>query len=332
MCVNQHMSPRRPAQSPTKLYLAAPRGFCAGVVRAIDIVDRALTVWGPPVYVRHEIVHNRHVLDRLRRRGAVFVDDEHDVPEGARVIFSAHGVSPMVRARAAARRLEPIDATCPLVTKVHVEARRFAERGYTVALIGHSGHPETTGTMGEAPDAITLVQSEEDAAALAVPDPDRVAFVCQTTLSVDETRNIVTALRRRFPAIVGPRTEDVCFATTNRQEAIKALARRASLVLVLGSVNSSNSQRLVETAHRAGAAAALIDDADDIEPAWLDDVSAVGLTAGASAPEDLVAGVVDWFRSRGPVDVEELSVARETVRFMLPRELRTAPDESRSSS
>jgi 4-hydroxy-3-methylbut-2-enyl diphosphate reductase len=326
------VSPRTPAQSPIKLFLAAPRGFCAGVVRAIDVVERALTLYGPPVYVRHEIVHNRHVLDRLRRRGAVFVDDERDVPVGARVIFSAHGVSPTVRARAAARRLDAIDATCPLVTKVHVEARRFAERGYTVALIGHTGHPETTGTIGESPAAITLVQSERDVAALTVPDPDRVAFVCQTTLSLDETRNIVSALRRRFPAIVGPRTEDICFATTNRQEAIKALARRASLVLVLGSVNSSNSQRLVETARRAGAAAALIDDAEGIEPAWVNHVSAVGVTAGASAPEDLVAGVVDWFRSRGPVDVEDLSVARETVRFMLPRELRTAPQESAGSA
>jgi 4-hydroxy-3-methylbut-2-enyl diphosphate reductase len=264
------------------------------------------------------------VLDRLRSRGAVFVEDEREIPTGARVIFSAHGVSPAVRARAGARGLHAIDATCPLVTKVHVEARRFAESGYTVALIGHAGHPETTGTIGEAPDAIRLVQNEQEAEALEVPDPDRVAFVCQTTLSVDETRGILATLRRRFPAIIGPRTEDVCFATTNRQEAVKALARRSSLVLVLGSRNSSNSQRLVETARRAGARAELIDDAAGIQPAWVSELPAVGLSAGASAPEDLVAGVLNWFRQRGPVEVEELSVASETVRFMLPRELRGA--------
>jgi 4-hydroxy-3-methylbut-2-en-1-yl diphosphate reductase len=306
------------------LLLAVPRGFCAGVIRAIEAVERALELYGPPVYVRHEIVHNRHVLDRLVRRGAIFVDDEKDVPEGARILFSAHGVSPRVRAGAAARGLSPIDATCPLVTKVHVEVRRFAADGYTVALIGHAGHPETVGTMGEAPEAVRLVETENDVATLAVRDPERVAFVCQTTLSADETGAIVAALRRRFPAIVAPKTEDLCYATTNRQAAVKALARRTPLVLVIGSRNSSNSQRLVETARLAGAAAELIEDAEHIDPGWVRAVPAVGVTAGASAPEDLALGVVDWFRARGPVVVEELAVLRESVRFMLPRELRHA--------
>ncbi len=310
------------SQRPFKLLLAAPRGFCAGVVRAIDVVERALTLYGPPLYVRHEIVHNSHVLDRLRRRGAIFVEDERDVPEGARVVYSAHGVAPQVRTRAAARGLRPIDATCPLVTKVHVEARRFAGDGYTVVLIGHAGHPETVGTAGEAPASVRLVQTEHDVAELEVEDPDRVAFVCQTTLSTDETDAIVAALRLRFPAIVGPRTDDLCFATTNRQAAVKALARRVPLVLVLGSPNSSNSQRLVETAERAGAAGRLIEDATAIDPHWVDGLPAAGLTAGASAPEDLVAGVCDWFRARGPLDVEDVTVADEHVRFMLPRELR----------
>jgi len=311
--------------NPLMLLLAVPRGFCAGVVRAIEAVERALDLYGPPVYVRHEIVHNRHVLDRLVRRGAIFVEDEKDVPEGARILFSAHGVSPRVRASAAARGLSAIDATCPLVTKVHVEARRFAAEGYTVALIGHAGHPETVGTMGEAPDAVRLVETENDVATLAVHDPERVAFVCQTTLSTDETEAIIAALRGRFPAIAAPKTEDLCYATTNRQAAVKALARRTPLVLVIGSPNSSNSQRLVETARRAGAAAELIEDADHIDPGWVRAVSAVGVTAGASAPEDLALGVVNWFRARGPVVVEELAVLRERVRFMLPRELRHAP-------
>ena len=310
--------------SPLMLLLAAPRGFCAGVVRAIEAVERALDLYGPPVYVRHEIVHNRHVLDRLVRRGAIFVEDEKDVPEGARILFSAHGVSPEVRAGAAARGLSAIDATCPLVTKVHVETRRFAADGYTVALIGHAGHPETVGTMGEAPDAVRLVETEGDVATLAVRDPERVAFVCQTTLSTDETGAIIAALRRRFPAIVAPKTEDLCYATTNRQAAVKALARRTPLVLVIGSPNSSNSQRLVETARRVGAAAELIEDAGHIDPGWVRALSAVGVTAGASAPEDLVLGVVNWFRARGPVVVEELAALRESVRFMAPRELRHA--------
>ena len=319
------MGPAPGTSIPLRLLLAAPRGFCAGVVRAIEAVERALDLYGPPVYVRHEIVHNRHVVDRLVRRGAIFVEDEKDVPEGARIVFSAHGVSPHVRAGAAARGLSAIDATCPLVTKVHVEARRFAEQGYTVALIGHAGHPETVGTMGEAPDAVRLVETEDDVTTLAVPDPRRVAFVCQTTLSADETRAIVVALRRRFPQIVAPKTEDLCYATTNRQAAVKVLARRTPLVLVIGSPNSSNSQRLVETARRVGAAAQLIEDAGRIDPEWVRTLSAVGVTAGASAPEDLALGVVNWFRARGPVVVEELAVLRERVRFMLPRELRPAP-------
>ncbi len=319
------MGPAPGTSIPLRLFLAAPRGFCAGVVRAIEAVERALDLYGPPVYVRHEIVHNRHVLDRLVRRGAIFVEDEKDVPEGARIVFSAHGVSPRVRAGAAARSLSAIDATCPLVTKVHVEARRFAEQGYTVALIGHAGHPETVGTMGEAPDAVRLVETEDDVTTLAVRDPRRVAFVCQTTLSADETGAIVSALRRRFPEIVAPKTEDLCYATTNRQAAVKVLARRTPLVLVIGSPNSSNSQRLVETARRVGAAAQLIEDAGRIDPEWVRTVSAVGVTAGASTPEDLALGVVNWFRARGPVVVEELAALGERVRFMLPRELRHAP-------
>lgn len=305
-----------------RLLLASPRGWCAGVVRAVDIVERALTLYGPPVYVRHEIVHNRHVLERLRARGAVFVEDEREIPVGARAVFSAHGVSPVVRGRSRERGLQTIDATCPLVTKVHVEVRRFAAEGYSVVFIGHRGHPETVGTMGEAPDVVILVERVADVDALAPPDPERVAFVCQTTLSVGETRQIVAALRRRFPAAVAPRRDDICYATTNRQEAVVAIARRADLVLVVGSPNSSNSSRMVDAARSTGTRAELVEDADAIELAWLDDVGVVGLSSGASAPEDLVAGVVDWFRARGPVDVEELEGAEERVRFMLPRELR----------
>lgn len=333
MCVNRRMGLlESEPQQEFQLFLSVPRGFCAGVVRAIDAVERALSLYGPPIFVRHEIVHNRHVLERLRQRGAVFVEEEREVPRGARVVFSAHGVSPGIRARADARGLRSIDATCPLVTKVHVETRRFADQGYTVLLIGHAGHPEVTGTMGEAPEAVTLVQDEADAANVEVADPTRVAYVSQTTLSVDDTCKIIDTLKSRFPLIVGPRTDDICFATTNRQEAVKALARRAPLVLVIGSANSSNSLRLVETAERAGAAGKLIEDVGAIDTGWLRGIGAAGLTSGASTPEYLVHDTCDWFRKRGPVRVRELAVAHERVRFMLPAEVRSGKADGSGTS
>jgi 4-hydroxy-3-methylbut-2-en-1-yl diphosphate reductase len=302
--------------------LAAPRGYCAGVDRAVQTVERALELYGAPVYVRKEIVHNKTVVEQLRERGAVFVDSEQDVPEGATVVFSAHGVAPSVHANARERALETIDATCPLVTKVHVEAKRFAADGYTIVLIGHAGHEEVEGTMGEAPEHIVLVQTEEDAEQLQVPDPDRVAYISQTTLSVDETRAIINRLRRRFPAIVGPRTDDICYATTNRQAAVKQLAEQCDLVLVIGSRNSSNSNRLVEVAREHGAASYLIDSEGEVLEEWLADKRVVGITSGASAPEELVQRLVDFFRARGTSDVRELEVVQEDVRFMLPKVIR----------
>jgi 4-hydroxy-3-methylbut-2-en-1-yl diphosphate reductase len=302
--------------------LAAPRGYCAGVDRAVQTVERALELYGAPVYVRKEIVHNKTVVEQLRERGAVFVDSEQDVPEGATVVFSAHGVAPSVHANARERALETIDATCPLVTKVHVEAKRFAADGYTIVLIGHAGHEEVEGTMGEAPEHIVLVQTEEDADQLQVPDPDRVAYISQTTLSVDETRAIINRLRRRFPAIVGPRTDDICYATTNRQAAVKQLAEQCDLVLVIGSRNSSNSNRLVEVAREHGAASYLIDSEGEVLEEWLADKRVVGITSGASAPEELVQRLVDFFRARGTSDVRELEVVQEDVRFMLPKVIR----------
>jgi len=310
--------------APEKLLLAAPRGYCAGVDRAVQTVERALDLYGPPVYVRKEIVHNKHVVEQLSARGAVFVEEETEVPEGATVVFSAHGVAPSVHANAAERRLSTIDATCPLVTKVHVEARKFAAQGYTIVLIGHGGHEEVEGTMGEAPESTVLVESEEDVDRLVVEDPERVAYVTQTTLSVDETRSIIQRLRERFPAVTGPRTDDICYATTNRQMAIRQMARECDLVLVVGSRNSSNSQRLVEVARDHGAASYLIDNEGQIDEAWLEDARVVGISSGASAPEELVQGVVDFFRARGTEDVSEFDVIKEDVRFMLPKEIRTA--------
>jgi 4-hydroxy-3-methylbut-2-enyl diphosphate reductase len=302
--------------------LAAPRGYCAGVDRAVQTVERALDLYGAPIYVRKEIVHNKHVVEQLRARGAVFVDEETEVPEGETVVFSAHGVAPSVHANAEARGLDTIDATCPLVTKVHVEATKFAEHGYTIVLVGHSGHEEVEGTMGEAPGSIVLVESEEDVDRLEVEDPERVAYLTQTTLSVDETARIIARLRERFPGITGPRTDDICYATTNRQAAVRQLARECDLVLVIGSRNSSNSQRLVEVARDYGADSHLIDNEAQVREEWLEGTRTVGISSGASAPEELVSRLVDFFRARGTEDVAELEVVQEDVRFMLPKEIR----------
>jgi 4-hydroxy-3-methylbut-2-enyl diphosphate reductase len=274
------------------------------------------------VYVRKEIVHNKHVVEQLRERGAVFVDQETEVPEGETVVFSAHGVAPSVHANAQTRSLRTIDATCPLVTKVHVEARKFAEQGYTIVLVGHAGHEEVEGTMGEAPDHIVLIETEADVDALEVDDPDRVAYISQTTLSVDETNTIIARLRERFPNITGPRTDDICYATTNRQAAVRQMAGQCDLVLVIGSANSSNSNRLVEVARDHGAASYLIDNEAEVREEWLEGARIVGITSGASAPEDLVQRLVDFFRARGTDDVSEFEVVQEDVRFMLPREIR----------
>jgi len=313
------------APFPEKLLLAAPRGYCAGVDRAVQSVERALELHGAPVYVRKEIVHNKHVVEQLRARGAVFVEELDDsIPEGAVTVFSAHGVSPAVHADAAARRLETIDATCPLVTKVHREALKFAAEGYTIVLIGHSGHEEVEGTMGEAPEHIVLVETEADVDALEVDDPGKVAYISQTTLSVDETRSIIARLREKFPGITGPRTDDICYATTNRQAAVKQMAAECDLVLVIGSQNSSNSQRLVDVARDYGADAHLIDNETQVQDEWLDGARVVGISSGASAPEELVTKLVDYFRERGTEDVSEFEVMREDVRFMLPKTIRQA--------
>jgi 4-hydroxy-3-methylbut-2-enyl diphosphate reductase len=310
---------------PEKLYLAAPRGYCAGVDRAVQAVERALDLHGPPVYVRKEIVHNKRVVEQLRERGAIFVEDEREVPAGSTVVFSAHGVAPSVHSNAQQRGLNTIDATCPLVTKVHVEAKKFASLGYTVVLIGHAGHEEVEGTMGEAPDSIVLIETEQDADDLVVQDPDRVAYISQTTLSVDETATIIDRLRARFPNIVGPRTDDICYATTNRQQAVSQMAASCDLVLVIGSRNSSNSNRLVEVARSHGADAHLIDNESEIDLGWLEDKQTVGITSGASAPEELVERLVEFFRAGGTEDVSEFEVVHEDVRFMLPKEIRKAP-------
>jgi 4-hydroxy-3-methylbut-2-en-1-yl diphosphate reductase len=312
------------APTPERILLAAPRGYCAGVDRAVQTVERALDLHGAPVYVRKEIVHNKHVVEQLRERGAVFVDQETEVPEGATVVFSAHGVSPAVHANAAERGLHTIDATCPLVTKVHVEAKKFAASDYTIVLIGHAGHEEVEGTMGEAPESIVLIETEADVDALDVPDPDRVAYISQTTLSVDETRAIILKLREKFPNITGPRTDDICYATTNRQMAVKQLAQACDLVLVIGSRNSSNSNRLVEVAREYGADSHLIDNEGQVDDAWLEGVTTLGITSGASAPDELVQRLVGHFRDRGTDDVGELQVVQEDVRFMLPKSIRRA--------
>ncbi|MEJ7788398.1 MAG: 4-hydroxy-3-methylbut-2-enyl diphosphate reductase [Thermoleophilaceae bacterium] len=309
---------------PEKLLLAAPRGYCAGVDRAVQTVERALELYGPPVYVRKEIVHNKHVVAELRERGAIFVDQETEVPEGETVVFSAHGVAPSVHANAGTRRLQTIDATCPLVTKVHVEAKKFAAEGYTIVLIGHAGHEEVEGTMGEAPQNIVLIETEEDVDNLVVDDPDRVAFISQTTLSVDETNTIILKLREKFPNITGPRTDDICYATTNRQMAVRQMAGECDLVLVIGSKNSSNSNRLVEVARDFGADSYLIDNEGQVQEEWLTDKRVVGISSGASAPEELVQRLVDFFRERGTADVSEFEVVKEDVRFMLPKEIRKA--------
>ncbi len=309
-----------------KLLLAAPRGYCAGVDRAVQTVERALEIHGAPVYVRKEIVHNKHVVAELRQRGAIFVEEHTEVPEGAVCVFSAHGVAPSVRAGAEARKLNTIDATCPLVTKVHREAVRFAGDGYTIVLVGHDGHEEVEGTMGEAPDRIVLVQNEQDVDALEVEDPERVAYITQTTLAVGETSAIIARLRDRFPTIVGPRTDDICYATTNRQAAVREMADGCDLMLIIGSRNSSNSLRLVEVARDCGAEAHLIDRADEVREEWLEGRRVVGISSGASAPENLVQELVDLFRARGVSDVSEVHVVSEDVRFMLPKPIRqTSP-------
>jgi 4-hydroxy-3-methylbut-2-en-1-yl diphosphate reductase len=310
-------------RAPKRVLLAAPRGYCAGVDRAVQAVEQALELHGPPVYVRKEIVHNKHVVSQLAERGAIFVEEETEVPEGELVVFSAHGVAPSVHANAEARQLRTIDATCPLVTKVHVEARKFAEQGYTIVLIGHEGHEEVEGTTGEAPENIVLVQTAADVDDLEVSDPDRVAYITQTTLSVDETSQIIARLREKFPKIAAPKSDDICYATTNRQIAVKQLAREADLVLVIGSTNSSNSQRLVDVTRELGTASHLIDNASQVREEWLDSVETVGITSGASAPEELVEELVSFFRERGADDVGELRTVDEDVRFMLPKEIRT---------
>ncbi len=307
-----------------EILLASPRGFCAGVAYAVEIVDLVLERYGPPVYVRHEIVHNRHVVDGLRRRGARFVEDLADVPAESVLIFSAHGVSPGVRQAASERRLRVIDATCPLVTKVHVEVLRYAREGFEILLIGHRGHVEVEGTLGHAPERTHLIESTAAAAAVRVRDPERVAVVTQTTLSVDDTREIIEAIRRRFPNVRAPRRDDICYATQNRQTAVKELARQADLVLVIGSPASSNANRLVEVARGQGTATHLIEEASAVDPAWLHEVRAVGLTAGASTPELLVTQTVERLRQLGCGGVRDVVTAAESVSFPLPRELREA--------
>jgi 4-hydroxy-3-methylbut-2-enyl diphosphate reductase len=305
-----------------KLLLASPRGYCAGVERAVETVEQALDLYGAPVYVRKQIVHNLHVVRDLEQRGAIFVDEETEVPEGQTIVFSAHGVSPAVRDGAERRQLRTIDATCPLVTKVHVQARRYAADGYTVILIGHAGHEEVVGTMGEAPDSIVLVESADDVARLPFGEEAKLAYVTQTTLSVDETGEVITALRRRYPKIYAPRKEDICYATSNRQWAVKEMLAEIDLLLVIGSHNSSNSNRLVEVARSSGVSSYLIDDESEIDEAWLDGVEIVGITSGASAPEKLVQRVCAWFTARGEVEIAPHRLVTEDVEFRLPVELR----------
>ncbi len=305
-----------------RVIVASPRGFCAGVERAIDTVEEALVRWGPPIYVRKQIVHNVHVVRDLEDRGAIFVGSEEEVPPGARVVFSAHGVAPTVHESARMRGLRTIDATCPLVAKVHAEARHYASSGYSIILIGHAGHEEVEGTTGEAPDAILLVESVEDAERVAPARTDRLAYLTQTTLSLDETAEIVAVLQRRFPGIEAPKQEDICYATTNRQHAVKALLPDIDLLLVIGSHNSSNSNRLVDVARLHGVDAHLIEDESEIDDGWLAAVESVGITAGASAPDSLVRRVVAWFRAGGVEDIHEQSGLAENVSFRLPLELR----------
>jgi 4-hydroxy-3-methylbut-2-enyl diphosphate reductase len=313
---------------PRKILLAWPRGYCAGVERAVDTVERALRIYGPPVYVRKQIVHNIHVVRDLENKGAVFVEEETEVPEGAVVILSAHGVAPGVYANSMARGLSVIDATCPLVTKVHLEARRFARDDYTILLIGHEGHEEVVGTSGEAPDDIILVGSPEEARTVQVADPNRLAYLSQTTLSVDETNEVIDVLKDRFPGIEGPPRDDICYATQNRQEAVKEMAKLSDVILVIGSDNSSNSRRLVEVSAAFGTPAYLVDDETEIDPAWLADRETVGVTAGASAPEWLVERVIDWLKARGASTVEQLHTVEEQMRFSLPVGVREPADQA----
>ncbi|WP_262489118.1 4-hydroxy-3-methylbut-2-enyl diphosphate reductase [Halomonas sp. ANAO-440] len=313
-------------RKPMQIKLANPRGFCAGVDRAIEIVNRALDAFGPPIYVRHEVVHNRYVVDTLRERGAVFVEELHEVPDDVIVIFSAHGVSRAVQEDAERRGLKVFDATCPLVTKVHLEVLRYARRGQECILIGHAGHPEVEGTMGRYDTShggqIYLIEDEADVERLQVKDPSRLSFVTQTTLSMDDTARVIDALRAKFPEIEGPRKDDICYATQNRQDAVRELAAGSDLLLVVGSPNSSNSNRLRELAERSGTPAYLIDNADQIEPDWLKGVATIGITAGASAPEVLVKGVIERLQGLGAEAPEELSGREETITFSMPRELR----------
>ncbi len=317
--------------SERKVLLLKPRGFCAGVVRAVDIVRIALETFGAPIYVRKEIVHNRFVVNELAEKGAIFVEDIDEVPQGSRVIYSAHGVSPAVREQSKQRKLRVIDATCPLVTKVHVEAIKFARQGYSLVLIGHRDHEEIEGTLGEAPDVTTVVSSAAEVEALEVPDPDRVAYLTQTTLSLDEARDMIDALKKKFPRIVGPHSQDICYATENRQVAVKNVAHSADLVLVVGSNNSSNSNRLVEVSRNLGTKGYLIENSSTIHPEWLEGVANVAVTAGASAPEVLVEDVVNYLRSKGFGQVEEVEVMPENVRFGLPPEIVQAIQSAPSS-
>jgi 4-hydroxy-3-methylbut-2-en-1-yl diphosphate reductase len=310
---------------PSKVLLAAPRGYCAGVERAVDAVERALAKHGSPVYVRKQIVHNAHVVRDLESKGAIFVEEETEVPRGAVVVLSAHGVAPEVYANSDGRDLVVIDATCPLVTKVHLEARRFAEDGRTIVLIGHAGHEEVVGTTGQAPDRTVLIQTPTEARTVELPDPARVSYLTQTTLSVDETNEIIDILRERFPRIEGPPRDDICYATQNRQDAVKELARRSDVVLVIGSDNSSNSKRLAEVSREIGTPAYLVDDATEVDPAWLSAADVVGVTSGASAPEWLVERMLAFLAGLGATDVEEFRLAEESVRFSLPPGVRTIP-------
>jgi 4-hydroxy-3-methylbut-2-en-1-yl diphosphate reductase len=319
-----------------RVLLAKPRGYCAGVDRAVQSVEMALERYGAPVYVRKQIVHNLHVVRTLEKRGAIFVDETDEIPPGSVVVFSAHGIAPQVREEAKARNLQMIDATCPLVTKVHNEARRFAAQDYDILLIGHEGHEEVVGTTGEAPTRVRLVDGPEGADSVQVRDPSKVVWLSQTTLSVDETVETVTALRERFPTLINPPSDDICYATQNRQVAVKQIAAASDLVIVVGSQNSSNSVRLVEVAKDSGATAAyLVDDASEIDQRWLDGATTIGVTSGASVPEDLVTGVLDWLAERGYADVEEVEAIEERMSFALPREIRpprtrTVADRSKS--
>ncbi len=315
------LSPARPDTSERKIILLTPRGFCAGVVRAIDVVKIALDLYGAPIYVRKEIVHNRHVVEELKEAGAIFVEELTEAPPGARVIFSAHGVAPAVRIEAEQRGLKVIDATCPLVTKVHLEAVKFAKQDHTIVLIGHENHDEVVGTLGEAPEHMVLVSTVEDVDKLTVSNPDKVAFLTQTTLSLDETTDIVNRLREKFPKIKGPKSQDICYATENRQIAVKAVAPMTDLLLVVGSKNSSNSLRLVEVCQRSGVASYLVDDESDVRLEWLENVKSVAITAGASAPEHLVEQLIAFLRMNGFGKLEEIEIKEEDVRFSLPAEL-----------